>query len=60
MARMPDTDRASENCHKGWHSDPDNSGLCIACGMILDPEPGEDPNAYRRTKGLPDLPAEPV
>ncbi len=53
-------DRASENCRKGWHSDPDNSGMCISCGMLLDTEPGEDPNDYRRRRGLPDLPPEPV
>jgi hypothetical protein len=53
-------DRTTEDCRRGEHSDPDNSGLCIRCGLILDPEPGEDPNAYRRREGWPDVPAEPI
>lgn len=53
------TDRATDRCRQGWHSDPDNSGMCIYCGLILDPEPNEDPNSYRRRNGLPDVPAEP-
>lgn len=30
---------ARERCSRGYHDDPDNSGLCIRCGAITD---GED------------------
>ena len=36
---MPST-KTHERCLKGWHDDPDNSGMCIRCGVILDPEVG--------------------
>jgi len=52
-------DRARKECRQGWHSDPDNYGMCIYCAVILDPEPGEDPNDYRRKNGWPDVPPEP-
>jgi hypothetical protein len=49
-------DHATDNCRLGIHSDPDNSGMCIYCGLILDPEPGEDPNSFRRSHRWPDVP----
>lgn len=51
---------APENCLHGLHDDPDNSGMCIGCGLLLDLMPGEDPNDYRRSKGWPDVPVEPT
>ena len=53
-------DRAVDACRRGVHSDPDNSGMCIYCAVILDAEPGEDPNHYRRDNGWPDVPVERV
>lgn len=53
-------DRARDACRRGWHDDPDNSGLCIYCALILDPEEGEDPNSYRRSQGWDDVPPEPA
>ena len=52
-------DRATDHCRRGVHGDPDNGGMCIYCGLILSPEPDEDPNAFRRAHGWPDLPATP-
>jgi hypothetical protein len=49
----------SERCSKGWHDDPDNSGLCIHCAIILDADPDEDPNDFRRSRGWPDMPIGP-
>lgn len=53
-------DRARDPCRRGWHADPDNSGMCIHCCLILDPEPEEDPNSYRRSCGWPDVPPLPI
>ena len=53
-------DLARDNCRSGWHMDPDNSGMCIYCKVILDPEPGEDPNSYRRQCGWSDVPLLPT
>jgi hypothetical protein len=47
-------------CRRGWHDDPDNSGLCIHCAIILDADPDEDPNDFRRSRGWSDMPLEPV
>jgi len=33
--------------------------MCIRCGVILDPEISDNPNEYRRRRGLPDVPAVP-
>jgi len=52
-------DGARERCRQGWHDDPDNSGMCIYCSLILDVIDGEDPNEYRRRNGWPDVPVEP-
>jgi hypothetical protein len=49
-------EQTREQCRQGWHEDPDNSGMCIHCSLILDPLDGEDPNWYRRSLGLPDVP----
>lgn len=49
--------RTNERCRQGWHDDPDNSGMCIRCAIILDPEPDEDPNAYRLSRGWSPMPA---
>jgi hypothetical protein len=57
---MPPPQKTPERCAKGWHDDPDNSGMCIRCGVILDPAVGEDPNEYRRSRGLPDVPVDPT
>lgn len=54
------TDRARDNCRHGEHSDPGNYGMCIYCMIIIDPEPDEDPNSYRRSNGWPDLPLWPT
>ena len=52
-------DRATDSCRRGRHSDPDNSGMCIYCGLILDPGLGENPNEFRRRHGWSDVPLEP-
>lgn len=59
QAAAGDEPRARLRCAQGWHDDPDNSGMCIRCKVILDPELGDDPNEYRRRRGLPDVPVEP-
>lgn len=55
-APRPAPDRARAECRKGHHADPDNSGMCIYCCVILDPEPDEDANSYRISKGWAPLP----
>jgi hypothetical protein len=52
----PKSERTRERCYRGIHEDPDNSGMCIYCAVILYPEPNEDPNSYRRSQGWPDVP----
>lgn len=53
---MSKRDRARPECWQDRHDDPDNSGMCIYCGFLLDIEPGEDPNRYRQSQGWPDIP----
>ena len=53
----PRKDPAREQCRQGWHDDPDNSGSCIYCRVILDLlDDDTDPNDYRRRQGWPDVP----
>lgn len=53
-------DRATDNCRRGWHTDDDNTGMCIHCGLLLWTDDGEEPNDFRRRNGWPDVPAEPI
>ena len=47
---------AIERCRRGWHDDPDNSGMCVRCSVILDCAEGEDPNRLRKERGLEPFP----
>jgi hypothetical protein len=51
-------DCATDRCRQGYHED-DNSGMCVHCAVILNPEPDEDPNDYRRSYGWPPVPTTP-
>jgi len=48
LRAIPECPRSSH----GSHSDPDNSGMCIYCALVLDPEPHEAPY---RLEIMPDM-----
>jgi hypothetical protein len=53
-------DRATEECRRGHHEDPEETGMCCHCSVILNPEPDEDPNDLRRYYGWPSMPTSPI
>ena len=58
---MSRPDPARQKCREGLHSDPDSSGMCIYCCIIIDQASGDEtPNDYRRSNGWPDVPLWPA